>query len=214
LYIIIAGKKILAVKLLSFTGGRIMHINLGSFAAALSIAALPLSGCSSSTADKGQAPAGPAASASVSRQASKANPAGAVAPRPPSSSSLDAHKQGVAPGSGPLKEIFFTFDQAELTEQARATLRDNVAWLKANPSARIEIEGHCDERGTTEYNIALGARRAGAARDYLLSLGIAGGRISTTSFGEELAVCKAMTEECYEKNRRDHFVVLRSGPTF
>jgi peptidoglycan-associated lipoprotein len=126
---------------------------------------------------------------------------------------LDAHRQGKAPGGGPLKEIFFAFDRADLSEQARVTLRENAAWLKANPSARIEIEGHCDERGATEYNIALGAKRAAAARDYLQTLGVAVGRLSTMSFGEELPACKATTEECYQENRRDRFVVLPSAPS-
>jgi peptidoglycan-associated lipoprotein len=126
---------------------------------------------------------------------------------------LEAHRQGKAPGAGPLKEIFFAFDRADLSEQARLALRENAAWLKANPSSKIEIEGHCDERGATEYNIALGAKRAAVAREYLQSLGVASGRISTTSFGEELPVCKEMSEDCYQKNRRDRFVVLRGSPS-
>ena len=110
------------------------------------------------------------ASLSESPQAaSKPKPGPSVSQGPASGSSLDAHRQGKTPESGPLKEIFFAFDRYELSEQARAALRENAAWLKANPAAKIEIEGHCDERGTTEYNLALGAKRAGAARDYLHS---------------------------------------------
>jgi peptidoglycan-associated lipoprotein len=126
---------------------------------------------------------------------------------------LEAHRQGKAPGAGPLKEILFAFDRADLSEEARAVLRENASWLKANPASKIEIEGHCDERGTTEYNIALGAKRAAVAREYLQSLGVAPGRMSTTSFGEELPVCKERSEDCYQKNRRDRFVVLRGGPS-
>jgi peptidoglycan-associated lipoprotein len=129
------------------------------------------------------------------------------------SSSLEAHREGKAPAAGPLKELFFDFDKYDLTAAARATLQAHAAWLKANPSARVEIEGHCDERGTTEYNLALGAKRARAARDYLVSLGIPPARISTTSFGEELPACKEMTEGCYQKNRRDRFVVIGARPT-
>jgi peptidoglycan-associated lipoprotein len=131
---------------------------------------------------------------------------------PASGSSLDAHRQSKTPESGPLREVFFAFDRYELSEQARATLRENAAWLKTNPSARVEIEGHCDERGTTEYNLALGAKRAAAARDYLLSLGVAAGRISSTSFGEELPACREVSDDCYQKNRSDRFVTLSPRP--
>src|SRR6516165_8428580 len=80
-------------------------------------------------------------------------------------------------------------------------------WLKANPSAVVEIEGHCDERGTNDYNMALGAKRAQAAMDYLITVGVAAGRLSTTSYGEEVPVCQEHTEECWAKNRRDRFVI-------
>jgi peptidoglycan-associated lipoprotein len=126
---------------------------------------------------------------------------------------LEAHRQGKTPESGPLKEIFFAFDQYDLSDQARAVLRENAAWLKTNPSERIEIEGHCDERGSTEYNLALGAKRAAAARDYLVSLGVTAERIAAKSFGEELPACKEATEDCYQRNRRDRFVVLRAQPS-
>ncbi len=131
----------------------------------------------------------------------------------PSGSSLEAHREGKAPASGPLVEIYFEFDSYDLHADARKTLQAHAAWLKTNAAARVEIEGHCDERGTTEYNLALGAKRARSARDYLVSLGIAAARISTTSFGEELPVCKEKTDECYRKNRRDRFVVVGSRPT-
>jgi len=101
-----------------------------------------------------------------------------------------------------------------LTSEARSILQANAAWLKANPRANIEIEGHCDERGTTEYNLALGAKRARAALDYLVSLGIPAARIRTTSYGEELPLCKESTENCFEKkNRRDRFVEARGRPS-
>jgi peptidoglycan-associated lipoprotein len=126
---------------------------------------------------------------------------------------LDAHRQGKAPESGPLKEVYFDFDSSDLTPQARSTLQANAQWLKANPSASVEIEGHCDERGTTEYNLALGARRARAAMEYLVSLGIPAARIKTTSYGEELPLCKEAAEDCYQKNRRDRFVEARGRPS-
>src|SRR5712692_1919285 len=116
-------------------------------------------------------------------------------------------KSTETPPSSPLKEVFFAFDSFDLRPDARATLKTNADWLKANPSARVEIEGHCDERGTSEYNLALGAKRAQAAKEYLVSLGIPADRLSTISYGEELPVCKEQSEDCWQKNRRDRFVI-------
>ncbi len=127
-------------------------------------------------------------------------------------SSLEAYREGKAPAQGPLKEIYFDYDKYDLKVDARETLKANAAWLKANPSARVQIEGHCDERGTNEYNLALGAKRAQAAKDYWLTLGITAQRLSTISYGKELPVCRESTEECWQKNRRDRFGVLSSGP--
>ena len=109
-----------------------------------------------------------------------------------------------------MKDIGFNFDSAALSDDARATLRGNADWLKANATARIQIEGHCDERGAADYNMALGAKRAQAAMDYLATLGVAANRMSTISYGEEIPVCKDKTEECWTKNRRDRFVVAAS----
>ncbi len=94
----------------------------------------------------------------------------------------------------------------------RVTLKANAEWLKANPSARVEIEGHADERGTNEYNLALGAKRAQAAKDYLVTLGISAERLSTVSYGEETPVCREHTEGCWQRNRHDRFVVITEGP--
>jgi peptidoglycan-associated lipoprotein len=128
------------------------------------------------------------------------------------SSSLEAYREGKDPASGPLKEIYFDYDRSDLSGDARETLKANAAWLKANPSARVEIEGHCDERGTNEYNLALGAKRAQAAKDYLVTLGIPAQRVSTISYGKELQVCRESIEACWQKNRRDRFSVRPAGP--
>jgi peptidoglycan-associated lipoprotein len=131
-----------------------------------------------------------------------------------SQSSLDALRSGDSTAtSGPLKDAYFAFDSYDLSEEARTTLRANAEWLKANPPARVQIEGHCDERGTNEYNMALGAKRAQAAMDYLKTLGIAGDRLSTISYGEEVPVCSDHTEDCWAKNRRDRFVIAPGKPT-
>ena len=114
--------------------------------------------------------------------------------------------------SSPLKDVYFEFDRFALRPEARETLQGNAKWLKSNPGQRAEIEGHADERGTNEYNLALGARRAQAVKDYLATLGIAADRLSTISYGEELPVCKTNSEACWQRNRRAHLVIISSGP--
>ncbi len=109
---------------------------------------------------------------------------------------------------GPLQDIHFAYDSFELASEARDILRANATWLQKNAQAKVEVEGHCDERGTVEYNLALGAKRARAARDYLVSLGVAPERLSTISYGEELPLCKESNESCWQQNRRAHFLVL------
>ena len=134
---------------------------------------------------------------------------------PSTSSSLDQLKAGKPPitsASSPLKDVLFEFDSYDLRGNARDVLRDNADWLKSNPSARIEVEGHCDERGTSEYNLALGARRSQTAKDYLVSLGISPERVSTISYGEEIPVCTEPNEKCWRQNRRARFVVVPSRP--
>jgi peptidoglycan-associated lipoprotein len=122
-------------------------------------------------------------------------------------SSLDRFKHGLNPEEGGvLKDVHFAYDSYELDGTARDVLAANAEWLKDNARARTEIEGHCDERGTVEYNLALGARRAKAVKDYLVTLGIAGERLSTISYGEELPLCREQNESCYARNRRVHFV--------
>jgi len=125
-------------------------------------------------------------------------------------SSLEKYKQGTlgAGEEGPLKDIHFAFDSYELDEAARGTLRDNGNWIKDHAQAKVEVEGHCDERGTVEYNLALGAKRARAAKDYLVALGVSADRLTTISYGEELPLCHEHNEECWQRNRRAHFVVV------
>jgi peptidoglycan-associated lipoprotein len=113
--------------------------------------------------------------------------------------------------SGLFKDIYFDFDKYDVQEDAKAILQNVASWLLKNNSAKILVEGHCDERGTNEYNLALGDRRSRAVRDYLVALGIGSNRIETISYGEEKPVCAEKTEECWAKNRRAHFVVLREA---
>lgn len=101
-----------------------------------------------------------------------------------------------------LKTVYFAFDSADLTPTTQATLRENATWLKAHTEYRVLIQGHCDERGTIEYNLALGDRRAGAVRDYLASLGVDRSRARVVSYGEERPAVQGHDESAWSRNRR------------
>jgi peptidoglycan-associated lipoprotein len=116
-----------------------------------------------------------------------------------------SERAAAAAGAG-LKPIYFDFDRSFIRDDARPVMKTNAEWLKANPKVKVRIEGSCDERGTIEYNQALGQRRAAAAKKYLTDLGIASSRISLISYGKEKPVCSEQTEECWQKNRRDELV--------
>jgi peptidoglycan-associated lipoprotein len=107
-----------------------------------------------------------------------------------------------------LKDMYFAFDRYDLTDGARRILTENAKVLLAHPNIIIQIEGHCDERGSNEYNLALGERRSVSAKLYLIKLGVKGNRFSTISYGEEMPVDPGHTEEAWAKNRRCHFVIL------
>src|SRR5262249_51540763 len=106
-----------------------------------------------------------------------------------------------------LKDIHFDFDKYDIRPDDAKILDSNAGWLKSNDGMLVLIEGHCDERGTNEYNLALGERRAKAAMNYLVSQGIQASRITVISYGEERPVCTEKNETCWQKNRRDHFLV-------
>lgn len=108
---------------------------------------------------------------------------------------------------GLIGDVFFAFDQSDLTDEARQRLASNAGFMREFPQYQFTIEGHCDERGTNEYNLALGQRRANAAKDYLASLGIAAARLRTISYGEERPFCTESDEACWARNRRAHFVI-------
>jgi peptidoglycan-associated lipoprotein len=108
---------------------------------------------------------------------------------------------------GPLADIHFGYNDSAVRPEDNEILHSNADWLQKNPGRRVQIEGHCDERGSEEYNIALGAKRAQAAKEYLETLGIAGERMSTISYGKELPLCTESTEDCWAQNRRDHFAL-------
>lgn len=107
----------------------------------------------------------------------------------------------------PLGDVFFDLDQATLTPASQSTLSANSTWLKRWPSTRINIEGHCDERGTAEYNLGLGERRAASVKSYLVSLGVPADRVTVVSKGKESPFCNTSDESCWQQNRRGHFII-------
>jgi peptidoglycan-associated lipoprotein len=182
---------------------RIMPKNRSALSLGLVLAAaLVLSACS---AKKPQTAAGsPAASSSTA-----ATPVAAPTASQPSiaGDEILAGDLATLNRKGYLKDAFFDYDRAELRDDARASLAADAQWLKKYPSARILIEGHCDERGTEEYNVALGDRRANATREYLGSLGISASRVATVSYGKERPFCSQETEDCWQQNRRGHLLI-------
>ena len=126
-----------------------------------------------------------------------------------SGSSLERQKRGLPPEEdGILKDVHFAYDSYELDGAARDALTRNLDWLRQNSRARIELEGHCDSRGTIEYNLALGAKRSKSVKDYLVGQGIAAERVSTISYGKELPLCHEENDACWARNRRVHSVIL------
>ncbi|MEK6656108.1 MAG: peptidoglycan-associated lipoprotein Pal [Nitrospirota bacterium] len=107
-----------------------------------------------------------------------------------------------------LNDVYFDFDKFTVRDDAKPSLQSNSKWLNSNSKSKIKIEGHADERGTNEYNIALAEKRAQAAKKYLSTLGVKSDRLSTISYGEEKPQCKEQNEDCWQKNRRAHFTVV------
>jgi peptidoglycan-associated lipoprotein len=107
----------------------------------------------------------------------------------------------------PLGDVFFALDASELTEETRGVLQRDVDWMKKWTTTKVMVEGHGDSRGTNEYNLALGERRANAVRDYVVSLGVPTDRVTIVSKGEEQPFCTEETEACWQQNRRGHFII-------
>jgi peptidoglycan-associated lipoprotein len=133
-------------------------------------------------------------------------PEPAVQPTPSPAAPAPAPTPAV-PAAAPLKDVFFDFDKATIREDQKAALNTNVGWLKANGQRKLTIEGHCDERGTAEYNLGLGERRAKAVKDYLVAAGIPADRIATVSYGKERPFVMGHDESAWKWNRRAQFVI-------
>lgn len=167
--------------------------------------ALPLAGC----ARKKPTPP-PAQPAPITQEVPAPAPAAAPRPADAVASPLDgelvaAHEHAYR--TGLLGDVFFAFDFATLDEAARDRLARNADFLRERSEFVVTLEGHCDERGTNDYNLALGERRAQSARDYLISLGIDAARLRTVSYGEERPACATSDEGCWQRNRRVHFLL-------
>jgi peptidoglycan-associated lipoprotein len=132
---------------------------------------------------------------------------GGVPPEPLAEDAIAAGSIDDINRNSPLQPVFFAFDASEIDAGAQRSLEANAEVLKKYQTWQVSIEGHCDERGTAEYNLALGERRAVAARNYLVSLGIGADRIKTVSYGKEFPFDPGHNEEAWAKNRRAHFVV-------
>lgn len=141
-------------------------------------------------------------------------PAPPPPPPPPPAPTVDTAGIAAQVTSAMAEKIFFDFDRSDLRDEARSTLDRKIGYFQANPSMRIRISGHADERGSDEYNLALGQRRAAAAKTYLVQQGIDAGRIDIVSYGEERPVCTESNEACWQQNRRDEFEIIAGGPLY
>ncbi len=128
-----------------------------------------------------------------------------ITPAPAPSPTAESDQENLLINVG--DRIFFDFDKYDLKPESQETLQKLAAWMEERPRTTITIEGHADERGTREYNLALGERRANAARDYLMALGVSGGRVLTISYGKERPAVLGSNEAAWAQNRRDVFVV-------
>ena len=192
--------------------------------ASLLVVAVVGSGCAKRPATTQAAAPAPTGTASTTPGSQQAQPS-TQAPGPSQGSSMQppagtSPTPGTATATPPprpavkdfaavpeLQDVYFDFDKYDIRPADARTLDANAAYLKSNPNSLILIEGHCDERGTNEYNLALGERRAKSTMNYLVSQGVQASRITIISYGEERPACSQKSEECWAKNRRAHFLV-------
>jgi peptidoglycan-associated lipoprotein len=181
------------------------------FAAIVLVSALTTTACGKKKVDTpaplpAPPPAPPATTPAAPPPPSPAPPPAPTPPAPTEDQLFARMSLDELNAKGVLSDLFFTYDAVELDADARAVLQKNTDYLKRWTSTKVVVEGHADARGTNEYNLALGDRRAKAARDYVVSLGVPVERVTATSKGEEAPVCREDNEACWAKNRRGHFV--------
>ncbi len=192
---------------------RVRTLNAGIWAAAaallLAVACHPKRPPAVLTAPPGEASADSAGSADLRTPETPALESDIQAVGNEGLQSADLESAVVSEQSSPLADVFFHYDEAALTDEARAILEKHAVWLQTRREWRVVIEGHCDERGTVEYNLALGERRAQAAREYLVRLGVTPERLTTVSLGKERPLDPGHDESAWARNRRAHFVLTR-----
>jgi peptidoglycan-associated lipoprotein len=132
-----------------------------------------------------------------------------AAPKPAEVKEAEVKEDVMKEEVSPLEDIHFAFDDYSLTDTAKTILEKNAAWMRNNPNTKVRIEGNCDERGTNEYNMTLGERRANSGKKYLSKLGVKEEQLATVSYGEEKPFDPGHNEEAWAKNRRDHFAIAK-----
>jgi len=122
----------------------------------------------------------------------------------------DVRAEQAASAAAGLRDVYFGYDSWTISEEGRQALSRDAEWMKSNPSSQVKVEGHCDERGTTAYNLVLGEKRAKAVRNYLVELGVSANRLGVVSYGKERPFCQEHAESCYQQHRRGH-LALKAG---
>src|SRR5690606_11795666 len=175
-----------------------MRLNLGLKTLSIFAALLLVAACETAPTETGDSSGGGAATQTSGSGSSSTTTATTTTVQPGSQEDLVLNVGD---------RVFFAFDKYDLTDEARATLQRQAAWLTADPAVTLQIEGHCDERGTREYNLALGERRATSVKNYLVSLGVSPDRLTTISYGKERPVALGHNEAAWSQNRRAVSVV-------
>jgi peptidoglycan-associated lipoprotein len=186
-----------------------MTVMISSFrmaAVALLVASLAVSACGKKKVAATPPPPPPAAAPPPTTTPPPPAPSQPPPPTPPSTPAPAEETLDDLNRSGVLKPAYFALDSFALSTEARGVVQANADYLKKRATAKVMIEGHADSRGTSEYNLALGERRANAVRDYLVSLGVANDRVTTVSKGKEQPFCKEETESCWAQNRVGFFI--------
>jgi peptidoglycan-associated lipoprotein len=178
------------------------------FVLALAFSLAVAAACHKNPPPQAPAPPVPPPSASPTPPPAPRPPAPTAAPTPaPLTEQEMFNRKSLAELSAELSDVYFDLDKAEVRDDARPALQKNADWMKKWTSTQVTVEGHCDSRGSSEYNLALGTRRATAVRDYLVNLGVPVARLTVVSKGKEQPMCTEQTEACWQQNRRAHFVV-------
>jgi peptidoglycan-associated lipoprotein len=184
--------------------------HVGSVIGLFAIVILVATGCKKQVPSQTPAPPPPPQAAAPVTPPPPAPPPPAPAPKPAPLTEEQIFAQKTVEqlnAERPLADVFFDYDQSGIRDDGRGPLQKNADWLKRWSSTQITVEGHADSRGSSEYNLALGSRRATAVKDYLVNLGVPGTRITVVSKGKEQPFCTTESEECWQQNRRGHFII-------